>query len=146
MRMQAHAPGVAGGDKVVLFDAVCKLCSGWSRFLIRHDRRRIFKLATVQSEEGKAILRWCGLPTEEYNTLVLVEGDRYYVRSAAVIRVLARLPLPWRLGALAWLIPRPLRDWAYDKVARNRYALFGKYDSCVVPAPDHLARFLKTDV
>lgn len=145
MLMPIPAPGIDDGDNVVLFDAVCKLCSGWSRFLIRHDARHAFKLATVQSEEGKAILRWCGLPTDEYDTLVLVEGNRFYVRSAAVIRVLARLPLPWKLGALVWVIPRPLRDWAYDKVARNRYALFGKYDSCMVPTPDHHARFLKTD-
>lgn len=145
MQKPTRAPGVAEGDSVVLFDAVCKLCSGWSRFLIRHDSRRLFKLAAVQSEEGKAILQWCGLPVDEYDTLVLVEGDRFYVRSAAVIRVLARLPLPWKVGVLGWLVPRPLRDWAYDKVARNRYMLFGRYDACVVPTSDHLARFLKTD-
>ena len=146
MRMSQRTPGVGADDNVVLFDAVCKLCHGWSRFLMRYDSRRCFKLATVQSEEGKAILQWAGLPTEEYDTLVLVEGDRFYVRSAAVIRVLARLPLPWKLGALAWLLPRPLRDWAYDRIARNRYRLFGKCDRCVLPTPDHLDRFLKPEV
>jgi predicted DCC family thiol-disulfide oxidoreductase YuxK len=143
MNERDRVPGVGAQEAVVLFDAVCKLCSGWARFLIRHDTARRFRLATVQSPEGKAILQWCGLPTEAYDTLVLVEGDRFYVRSAAVIRVLARLPPPWKLGVVAWLLPRPLRDWAYDKVARNRYRLFGKYDACVVPTPDHLARFLE---
>lgn len=142
MRNPDLAPGVRAGQRVVLFDAVCKLCHGWSRFLMRHDRAHRFTLATVQSEEGKAILAWCGLPTTEYDTLVLVEGDRYYLRSAAVIRVLMRLPPPWCLGALAWLVPRPLRDRAYDKVARNRYRLFGRYEQCLLPTPDHLARFL----
>lgn len=145
MPLPQPAPGVAAGERVVLFDAVCKLCSGWSRFLMRYDTAHRFKLATVQSEEGKAILAWAGLPTEAYDTLVLVEGDRVYLRSAAVIRVLLRLPLPWKLGALAWLVPRPWRDWAYDKIARNRYRLFGKYDTCVVPTPDHMARFLKRE-
>lgn len=142
MRNPDLAPGLRAGERVVLFDAVCKLCHGWSRFLMRHDRARRFKLATVQSEEGMAILRWCGLPTTEYDTLVLVEGDRYYLRSAAVIRVLMRLPLPWSLGALAWLVPRPLRDVAYDRIARNRYRLFGRHEQCLLPTPDHLGRFL----
>jgi predicted DCC family thiol-disulfide oxidoreductase YuxK len=143
MRMPQPAPGVTANDRVVLFDGICKLCSGWARFLMRHDTRHRFKLATVQSEEGQAILRWAGLPTQAYDTLVLVEGDRVHLRSAAVIRVLARLPLPWKLGALAWLLPSPWRDWAYDRIARNRYRLFGQYDSCAVPTPDHTARFLK---
>lgn len=142
MRNPDLAPGVRADERVVLFDAVCKLCHGWSRFLMRHDHAHRFKLATVQSEEGKAILQWCGLPTDEYDTLVLVEGDHYYLRSAAVIRVLMHLPFPWPLGALAWLVPRPLRDFAYDRIARNRYRLFGRYDACLLPTPDHLGRFL----
>lgn len=145
MRLPHPAPGVGAHDKVVLFDAVCKLCHGWSRFLMRVDRRHAFKLATVQSPEGKAILEWAGLPTDHYDTLVLVEGDRVYVRSAAILRVLARLPLPWPLLVAGWIVPRPLRDWAYDRVARNRYRLFGRYDACVLPTPDHLARFLKPE-
>lgn len=142
MQMTTPAPGLADGERVVLFDAVCVLCHGWARFLMRHDRAQRFRLASVQSPEGQAILAWCGLPLDTLDTLVLVDGNRVYLRSAAVIRVLARLPLPWRLGAVAWLLPRPLRDFGYDRIARNRYRWFGKYEACVLPAPDHQHRFL----
>ncbi len=136
------APGVSSHDRVVLFDGVCKLCNAWSRFLIRFDRNRIFKLASVQSPQGQAILRWHGLPTDAFQTMLLVEGPRVFTRSTAFVRVVARLPFPWFLAAGSWLIPRPVRDWLYDRVARHRYALFGRYDSCMLPDPDHRGRFL----
>lgn len=135
-------PGIGPDDRVVLFDGVCRLCNGWARFLIRHDTRRRFRLCTVQSPEGQAILAWLGLPTDHYETLVLVEGPRAFMRTAAFIRVVARLGLPWKLAALAWVLPRPLRDWLYDRIALNRYRLFGRYDTCLLPTPDHLERFL----
>src|SRR5574342_708284 len=142
MSAQGYPPRLKEQDRVVLFDGVCKLCSAWARFLIRYDTHRKYKLATVQSQEGKDILEWCGLPTKQYDTLVLVQGSKFYVRSAAVIRVLAGLPFPWKLAAAAWIIPSPLRDWAYDRIAQNRYNLFGKYEACVCPTPDHMSRFL----
>ena len=144
MEASGYPPGMTEHDRVVLFDGVCKLCSFWAQFLIRHDKERRYKLATVQSEEGKAILAWCGLPTEHYDTLVLVEGNAFFVRSLAVIKVLSHLPFPWKLAAIALVFPRPLRDWAYDRIAHNRYRLFGKHQVCMIPTADHLNRFLNT--
>jgi predicted DCC family thiol-disulfide oxidoreductase YuxK len=138
-------PGVREGDRIVLFDGVCRLCNGWARFLIRFDRDRRFKLASVQSPEGAAILEWFGFPTDTYETMLLVEGPRMYQRSAAFIRVVARLPFPWRLAAVVWLIPSPIRDWLYDRVALNRYRVFGRFESCVLPTADHLERYLDAD-
>ncbi len=135
-------PGVATGDKVILFDGVCKLCSAWSRFLIRFDRKHCFKLATVQSPEGQAILQWYGLPTDYYESMALVEGASLYTKTSALFRVLWQLPFPWPLFCLGWLLPWFLRDWMYDRIALNRYAIFGKYDVCVLPAKDHDRRFL----
>jgi predicted DCC family thiol-disulfide oxidoreductase YuxK len=139
---EQNPPGVSHDDHIVLFDGVCKLCSFWARFLIRHDREQRYKLATVQSEEGKAILSWAALPTSYYDTLVYVHGGKFYVRSTAVIKIVAGLPFPWRFAVIAWLIPKPLRDWIYDRIAQNRYSIFGKYDRCVLPEPDHMKRFL----
>jgi predicted DCC family thiol-disulfide oxidoreductase YuxK len=139
-----YPPLVGSTDRVVLFDGVCKLCGAWARFLIRYDRHRVFRMASVQSEEGQAILRWFGLPTDHYETMVLVEGDKAHVQSAAFIRVVARLPFPWFVAAAAWLIPYFIRDWLYDRVALNRYRIFGKYQACVLPTPDHAARFLSS--
>ncbi len=135
-------PGVATGDKVILFDGVCKLCSAWSRFLIRFDSKHRFKLATVQSPEGQAILQWYGLSADYYESMVLVEGASLYTKTSAVFRVLWRLPFPWPVLCIGWLLPWFLRDWMYDRVALNRYALFGKFDVCVLPEKDHDRRFL----
>ena len=139
------APGVSAQDRVVLFDGVCKLCNAWSRFLIRFDRGRRFTLASVQSPEGLAILRWYGLPTESYDTMLLVEGPRLYTRSTAFIRVMAQLPFPWPLVAVVWIIPPFIRNWLYDRIALNRYRLFGRFEACVLAPPDHAARFLGAD-
>ena len=141
----ALPPGIGINDSVVLFDGVCRLCAAWSRFLIRFDKRYRFRLATVQSEQGQAILTWFGLPRDEYETMVLVENGRLYTKSAAFIRVVRRLPMPWPLLALGWCIPGFIRDWLYDRIALNRYQLFGKYDICMVPDPDHKERFLGSE-
>lgn len=129
-------------DRVILFDGVCVLCSHWARFLMRFDQQQRYKLATVQSAEGQAILAWCGLPTDHYDTLVFVDGREVFLRSSAIIQVLMGLGWPWRLAAIGLIIPRPIRDWAYDHLARNRYRVFGQYSSCVMPTPDHAQRFL----
>ena len=142
MHSEEHAPGMSANDRVILFDGVCVLCSHWARFLVRFDKARRYKLATVQSDEGKAILAWCGLPTDVYDTMVFVDGRDFYTRSAALLRILMGLSFPWKLAAAGLLIPRPLRDWAYERLARNRYRLFGKHDACVIPTPDHKSRIL----
>ncbi|MDH1558039.1 thiol-disulfide oxidoreductase DCC family protein [Ectopseudomonas chengduensis] len=142
MTRQSLPPGLAAGERVVLFDGVCKLCNSWAKFLIRHDRQLLFRLASVQSEQGQALLAWYGLPTDRFDTMALIDEVGLHVRSGALLRILARLPQPWR--ALAWLrlIPRPLRDWCYDRIALNRYRLFGRHEVCLLPSADHAERFL----
>lgn len=139
----APAPLLKPGETVVLFDGVCKLCNGWARFLIRHDRQRSVRLAAVQSPEGQALLAWAGLPLDQFDTLAVIRDRHYWVRSDAVLEIIAQLPGAWRPLLLLRGIPRVLRDWAYDRIARNRYRLFGKYDTCLLPDPDHEQRFLK---
>ncbi|MDR5900061.1 DCC1-like thiol-disulfide oxidoreductase family protein [Halomonas vilamensis] len=74
--MKNLPPYMGEHDQVVLFDSVCKLCNGWAKFLIRHDPQRAFRLASVQSPQGQALLQWFGLPTDEYETLVLIRQGR----------------------------------------------------------------------
>jgi predicted DCC family thiol-disulfide oxidoreductase YuxK len=135
-------PGLGAGQRVILFDSVCVLCSGWANFLIRYDGAQRYQLASVQSAEGQALLRWCGLPTDTFDTLVYLDEGRAYYRSDAILRVLAGLGLPWSLSGVFRLIPEILRDWAYGHIARNRYRLFGRYEACVMPSADHGERFL----
>ncbi|MDH4568595.1 thiol-disulfide oxidoreductase DCC family protein [Pseudomonas sp. BN414] len=145
MDVEQYPPHVRPGERVVLFDGVCKLCSGWAKFLIRHDRARVFKLASVQSAEGQAILRWFGLPTDSYATMLYVEGRELFVRSEAIARIVRQLPTPWPLLGVFRILPLALRDWCYDRIALNRYRLFGRYDVCLLPSPDHEGRFLNAD-
>lgn len=135
-------PYIQADERVVLFDGVCRLCNGWAKLLIRHDRERRFRLCSVQSAEGQAILAWFGLPTDSFETMAYVEGARLFVRSDAVLRVVAQLPGAWHLLGGLRVIPRPLRDWCYDRIALNRYRLFGRYDSCLLPTADHAGRFI----
>jgi predicted DCC family thiol-disulfide oxidoreductase YuxK len=142
MTQASLPPGLSAGERVVLFDGVCKLCNGWAKFLIRHDRQHRFRLASVQSPQGQALLAWYGLPTDRFDTMALIDDPGLHVRSTALLRILARLPQPWRAFSWLRLIPRPLRDWCYDRVALNRYRLFGRHDVCMLPSADHAERFL----
>ncbi len=136
-------PHVDASNRIVMFDGVCKLCHGWSRFLIRFDRQRQFRLCTVQSPAGQDLLRWAGLPTDQFDTMVYIEDGRIYTKSDAFLKVIGRMDYPFRLAALGWLLPRALRDWLYDRVAQNRYRIFGRFDVCLLPTPDHEARFVQ---
>jgi len=128
---------------VVLFDGVCKLCNAWAKFLIRHDRQRRVRLAAVQSPEGQALLAWAGLPVDQFDTMAVIRDRHYWTRSDAFFEVIAQFSALWRPVSLLRIFPRKLLDWAYDRIALNRYRLFGKYDTCLLPDPDHEQRFLK---
>lgn len=130
-------------ERVVLFDGVCKLCSAWAHFLIRFDTQKKFKLATVQSDTGQAVLRMVGLPTDHYETMVLLDKGKLHTQSTAFLQIVSQLPLPWPLLSIGWMLPRFIRDWLYDRIALNRYRLFGKYDYCMLPSEEHKTRFLE---
>jgi len=132
---------------VVLFDGVCNLCNGLVQFLLPRDRDRRLRFAALQSEAGQALLERHGfeaaaLDAGEFDTIVLVEGDRTYTKSAAAIRIAELLGWPYRLAAVARLLPAGLRDRLYDVVAANRHAWFGRREQCMVPDEDVSDRFL----
>ncbi len=127
---------------IVLFDGVCNLCNGAVQFIINRDREGRFSFASLQSAAGQAHLRQFGLATDAFDTFVLVEGGKAYTRSTAALRIARRLPGAWQLLYALMIVPRPLRDWMYGLVARNRYRLFGRRDSCMMPTPELRAKFL----
>ena len=135
-------PHLQPGERVILFDGVCKLCAGWVRFIVKHDRAKHLRLCSVQSEQGQDLLRWCGLPTDHFDTMAYLADGEIYLRSDAVLRIARLLPWPWPLFAVLRICPRALRDWCYDRIALNRYRWFGRNDSCLIPNPDHAQRFL----
>lgn len=142
MTERAAPPLIAFDEQVVLYDGTCKLCNGWVNFLLRYDKYRTVRLAAVQSEEGKALLRWAGLSTENISTIVLIRRGQVWLRAEAIFRVMAGLPWPWRALALLRLLPAALSNRCYDLIARNRYRLFGRYDHVHAVSADHPQRFL----
>jgi len=134
---------IAEDGPVILFDGVCNLCSGFVQFVVPRDPEGRFRFASLQSEVGTELLAEHDLPTDELESIVLIEGEDSYVKSAAVLRIAKLLGGAY---ALLWpfrFLPRFVRDGAYDLVAANRYRLFGKKDRCMVPDGDVQARFIE---
>ena len=131
----------------LLYDGVCGFCNKSIQTVLRHDKRGTMRFAALQSPYGQAVIaRHPEL--KDVDSVVYVErnsdggAERVYVRSEAALRVAAYLGGAWKLFLAARLLPAPLRDFFYDLFARNRYRLFGKYDSCLLPAPEVRSRFL----
>jgi predicted DCC family thiol-disulfide oxidoreductase YuxK len=119
-------------DGVFLYDGVCVLCSAWFRFVASRDSAIRFRFAQIQDPFGQRLADRLGIDRSFPETnAVIIEGVAYF-RSDAALQVLSRLPA-WRWTSTLRVVPRPLRDWLYDRVARNRYRLFGRTETCLIP-------------
>ena len=135
-------PSFDASHPLIVFDGVCVLCSGFVRMVVRLDRKNRFCFATAQSPFGEALFRQHGLRTDSYETnLVLVDGVAF-TQLDSFVAVMSELGWPWRATRSLLLLPRPLRDWLYISIAKNRYALFGRKDSCDIPSAELRERFL----
>ena len=128
-------------DGLILFDGVCIFCSRWVRFVIDRDTEKRFRFLPIQSEAGRALAARYGIDPEAPQTNAVVLDGRIHFKSDAALAVLGALP---GVGAFRGLrvMPRLLRNPVYDLIARNRYAIFGRTDACMVPSPEDRERFL----
>ncbi|KQU59941.1 thiol-disulfide oxidoreductase [Bacillus sp. Leaf406] len=126
---------------IILFDGVCNFCDQSVQFIIRHDKKKVFQFASIQSEKGKELLIRHGVH-EEVDSIVLIEDKRAFTESDAVIRISSRLRFPYSLGKFARIIPRRIRDVAYKQFAKRRYKWFGQKDQCSIPSKEVRDRFL----
>lgn len=129
-------------NPIILFDGVCNLCNGAVNFIIDRDPNAYFRLAALQSKIGQEILQKHNLRTQDFDTIVLVEGDNIYSHSTAALRIARKLNGAWPLFYGFIVIPGPLRNVIYNWVSRNRYRWFGKLDACRIPTPELRSRFL----
>ena len=127
---------------IVLFDGVCNLCHAAVRFILARDSEARFRFAPLESETGRDLTTEGIREGTSADSMILVEDGSTYARSEAAIRIAARLSLPWRALGVLRVVPRPVRDGAYDLVARNRYRWFGRKDFCPMPDEDIRDRFL----
>ncbi|MEW6642336.1 MAG: DCC1-like thiol-disulfide oxidoreductase family protein [Pseudomonadota bacterium] len=139
-----HSPltAIAGRDPLIVFDGECVMCSTQAQFVFKYDRQKRFRLTTAQGPVGQALYRTLGLPTDSYQTMLLIDRGHALTHSDAVLGIAQGLGWPWRAAALLKAIPRAWRDRAYRLVARNRYRWFGRHDVCWRPTPDMMDRIL----
>lgn len=135
-----NAPTSPENPAIILYDGECGFCARSVQFILQRDPRGWFRFASLQSERGQQLLTTHGLPTEEIKSLVLVEGDRAFLRSTAGLRIARRLRGAWPLFYAFIIVPRPLRDAVYNWIAKRRYKLAPA--ACGLPTPEERKRFL----
>ena len=128
--------------QLILFDGMCHLCNGTVQFIIRHDRDKKFSFTPFQSRSGQEMLKLHGYSTADNSSVVYIKNGAWIVKSNAVLLILRDLGCCWNLFYPLIIIPAVVRDFMYDLIAKNRYRLFGKRDSCMVPTSDIMDRFL----
>lgn len=138
---------VPPGAEVIFYDGVCAMCNSLVQFVLDRDRHDRFVYAALQSELSRDVLARHGRDPKDLDTLYVVIGlgtanERLLDKSSAAFHVCRQLPFPWWVLTALRVLPRFLTDWAYDRVARSRYRLFGKYDTCRVPSAKDRAKFL----
>jgi predicted DCC family thiol-disulfide oxidoreductase YuxK len=129
-------------NPIILFDGVCNFCNGAINFVLKQDKKGIFRFAPLQSEAGQKLLQDYNLSTKEFDSFVLIDDGKVYKKSAASLRVMNKLPWYWKEAQILRIVPTGLRDAIYDFIARNRYKWFGKKEQCMIPTPEMRSKFL----
>lgn len=139
-----HMDTIEKNKKIILFDGVCNLCNASVQFVIKRDKKDVFRFAALQSEQGQQLLAERNIDPDETDSIVLIEpGVAYYTRSRAAIEIASELGGGWRLLRIfEYILPTSLRDSLYNFIARNRYKWFGRKDQCMIPTPELKAKFL----
>ncbi|RDW17726.1 thiol-disulfide oxidoreductase DCC family protein [Oceanobacillus chungangensis] len=129
-------------SKIILFDGVCNFCSSSVKFIIKRDKLAKFKFGSLQSKIGQELKNNTNLP-ENTDSIILIEDGKSYDKSTAALRISKELDGLWKLFYMLIIIPKPLRDIAYNYLAKNRYKWFGKKNECMLPSPEIRSRFLQ---
>ena len=128
--------------KIILFDGVCNLCSKSVNFIIKYDKADHFRFASIQSKEGKKIIKKYLIDINKNDSIVLIANERISYRSNAVFTILFYLKTIWRILLIFSVLPSPIRDLFYKVIAKSRYKVFGKNYICMMPNEDIKSKFL----
>lgn len=130
------APQIPTSAPLIVFDDVCVLCSGFVQWVMARDPHRLFRFTSAQGPLGQALYRHLGLDPVNFETNLVVIDGVAYGKLEAFIEVARRLGGPWRALPAVRILPAVLRNWMYDRIASNRYTLFGRRETCWLPSPD----------
>jgi len=128
--------------KIILFDGVCNLCNSSVTFVIARDKKDLFRFAAIQDPAGEALIKKHGIDTAQTDSIILIDGDKAYVKSTAALKVARDLGGAYPLLYGFMIVPNFIRNWVYDYVAKNRYKWYGKKESCMIPTPELKSKFL----
>jgi len=130
-------------SSIILFDGVCNLCNGSVQFVLKHDVKKRFLFASLQSDAATNILLQLNQKSfKNYDSIILVENEKVFIKSTAALRIAKKLKGLVSLIYVFIIVPRPLRDLVYDYIAKNRYKWFGKKSKCMIPNKEIANRFL----
>jgi predicted DCC family thiol-disulfide oxidoreductase YuxK len=127
---------------IILFDGVCNFCNRTVNIILKYDQDAYFQFAPSQSNAGINMLQQYKLDQKASASVILIDNDKVYIKTDAVIQIATYLKGWSRLFSFIKFIPRPIRDFGYDLVAKNRYTLFGKRETCRIPDESTRHRFL----
>ncbi len=133
---------VENQNGIILFDGVCNFCNNSVNTIIGFDKKSYFRFAPIQSETGQYLMNKHGLDPAKFDSVILVDDDRAYVFSSAVLHIARKLGGIYSLAYAGIIIPKFLRDPLYKWVAKNRYKWWGKKEACMVPTPEVRSRFI----
>jgi predicted DCC family thiol-disulfide oxidoreductase YuxK len=129
-------------QSIIIFDGVCNLCNASINFIIKHDHAARFSFATTQSEYGQQALNDLNVDPKDPSTFIFIEGHQTYFKSDAALRIASHFKRPW--STIAWLkfIPKFIRNFVYSMIAKHRYKILGKRQSCMIPSIELKKRFI----
>ena len=129
---------------IVLFDGVCNFCNDSVRFIIKRDKKDLYRFASLQSELGKSLTKSRGIDTNAVDSIILIQpGEAYYLKSDAALNIAKNLNGFYSALSIFLYLPSGFRDFLYDLIAKNRYKWFGKKEACPMPTADEQAKFLE---
>jgi predicted DCC family thiol-disulfide oxidoreductase YuxK len=132
----------AESKKIILFDGVCNLCNNSVVFIIKRDKKDVFRFAAIQSDEGEKLIKEHNIDTSKTDSIILIEENKYSVKSTAALKIAKYLKGGYPLLFGFIILPVIFRNWVYDIIAKNRYKWFGKKDNCMIPTPELKSKFL----
>ena len=128
--------------KIILFDGVCNLCNGAVTYIIKRDKKNLFKFAALQSEIGQQLISKFNIDTSKVDSIILIDGEKHYEKSSAALRIAKYLSGAYPLLFGFMVVPKFIRNAVYDYIAKNRYKWFGKMESCMIPTAALKSKFL----
>ena len=129
-------------NNIVFFDGVCNLCNSSIDFLVRHNRKRNLRFASLQSDFAKEFLADHPIDQKALESVLYFTNGKLYQKSNAILHIALELPFFFRLAYVFIIIPKGIRDSVYSWIARNRYRWYGKKETCRLPTPEERALFL----